>query len=135
MPQTVQTVVQGIDAIMIYADDPRSLADWYATHLGIVTSPEKDGNYYGEVVDEKAGKSVHIGIYSNAERVGKDGRPVMVNYRIEDFDTFLTTMEERNVKIEKVIDESYGRFAYFRDGEGNRIEVWSPNPLLKASHG
>lgn len=119
--------VKGIDAIMIYAEDPQALSAWYATHLGISTSREKDGNFYGEVSDEKAGKSIHLGIYG--EETGRDPRAVMVNYRVDDLDAFLASLEEKGIEVEEVVEESYGRFAHFRDGEGNRIEVWSPRSL------
>lgn len=46
--------VEGVDAVMLCARDPKALAAWYARHLGIRTrhNPD-DGRYYGDIPDER----------------------------------------------------------------------------------
>ena len=42
-------------------------------------------------------------------------------------DAFLDRMKQEGVKIDpKRQDESYGRFAWIYDSDGNKIELWQP---------
>jgi predicted enzyme related to lactoylglutathione lyase len=53
--------------------------------------------------------------------------PAMVNYRVEDLDAMLQALASEGVWIDpKRKDHPYGRFAWIRDPEGNRIELWQP---------
>ena len=46
-------------------------------------------------------------------------------FRAEDLDAFLKGLAAKNVRIdEKRMDESYGKFAWVYDPEGNKIELW-----------
>ena len=50
-----------------------------------------------------------------------------VNFRVEDLDALLRTLREEGVPVEDRIGEhEYGRFAWIRDSEGNRVELWEP---------
>ena len=51
----------------------------------------------------------------------------MINYRVEDLDGLLKKLGEEGVWIDpKREDADYGRFAWIKDPEGNRIELWEP---------
>jgi predicted enzyme related to lactoylglutathione lyase len=52
--------------------------------------------------------------------------PLMINYRVANLDRMLEQLRKSGVKIEKVEDSDYGRFAWMMDPEGNRIELWEP---------
>ena len=120
---------KGIDAVMIYADNPDALSTWYKQHLGIVThrNPD-DGNYYadGGVADTLTGHHVQFGIYLSATTASGSPRRLMVTYRVDDFDAAVTELGKNGICIKDITDESYGRFAHFADPEGNPIEIWSP---------
>jgi predicted enzyme related to lactoylglutathione lyase len=118
--------VTGIGSIMIYANDPQALSEWYASRLGIKTSLNSgDGNYYGEVKDALVDKATPIGIYPAEQRLSDGSHAVMVNYRVDDFDEFLADLRGKGEDISKVLDEPYGKFAYLSDPEGNPIEIWA----------
>jgi predicted enzyme related to lactoylglutathione lyase len=52
----------------------------------------------------------------------------MINYIVDDLDPLLDRLKEKGVKIDpKRIDESYGRFAWIYDLDGNKIELWQPS--------
>ena len=52
--------------------------------------------------------------------------PFMINYIVDDLDALLDRLKQ-GVKIdEKRMDESYGRFAWIYDPDGNKIELWQP---------
>jgi len=48
----------------------------------------------------------------------------MINYRVADLERMLEQLRRGGVKVEKVEDYDYGRFAWITDPEGNRIELW-----------
>jgi len=51
----------------------------------------------------------------------------MVNYIVDDMDALLDRLKQEGVKIDpKRMDESYGRFAWIYDADGNKIELWQP---------
>jgi len=50
----------------------------------------------------------------------------VVNYRVHDLTAFLEQLKADGVPVEKTEDFEYGRFAWIRDPEGNRIELYQP---------
>ena len=53
----------------------------------------------------------------------------MINYIVDDMDALLDRLKQEGVKIDaKRMDESYGRFAWIYDLDGNKIELWQPLP-------
>lgn len=117
--------IKGIGAVMIYANQPAELAEWYLANLGIETSlNEEDGFYYGDVKDEAAGYTVHFGIFAAEKRLSDEHHALMINYRTDDLDGFLAELKSAGITVEKTLDTDYGRFAYIRDPEGNPIELY-----------
>lgn len=58
---------------------------------------------------------------------GGGRQSVMVNYRVRDLDALLAGLRAQGVEQVNGIDEYwYGRSAWIRDGEGNRVELWQP---------
>jgi len=56
----------------------------------------------------------------------------MINYIVDDMDALLERLEQEGVKIDpKRQDESYGRFAWIYDADGNKIELWQPPAAKK----
>ena len=52
----------------------------------------------------------------------------MINYNVDDLDALLDRLKEEGVKIDaKRMNESYGRFAWIYDLDGNKIELWQPS--------
>lgn len=47
-----------------------------------------------------------------------------VNYHVDVLDRLIAQLEADGIEIEKRQDESYGRFAWIHDPEGNKIELY-----------
>jgi predicted enzyme related to lactoylglutathione lyase len=117
--------IKGIGAVMIYANQPAELAQWYFAQLGIETSlNDEDGFYYGDIKDQASGYTVHFGIFAAEKKLAEDNHALMVNYRIDNLDEFLSQLKTDGIVIEKTLNTDYGRFAYIRDPEGNPIELY-----------
>ena len=51
----------------------------------------------------------------------------MVNFTVSDLDALLAQLRAAGVDVDdKVEDHEYGRFGWFTDPEGNRVELWQP---------
>ena len=51
----------------------------------------------------------------------------MINFRVDNLDELLAQLMPANIWIDpKREDHAYGRFAWIRDPEGNRVELWEP---------
>jgi catechol 2,3-dioxygenase-like lactoylglutathione lyase family enzyme len=53
-------------------------------------------------------------------------QPFMINLRVHDLDTVLADLTAKDIHPIKRQDESYGKFAWIRDADGNRIELYEP---------
>jgi predicted enzyme related to lactoylglutathione lyase len=53
----------------------------------------------------------------------------MLNLRVDNLDAVLEKLRTAGALIDpKREDHDYGRFAWFHDPEGNRVELWQPPP-------
>ena len=51
----------------------------------------------------------------------------MINYRVDDLDALLAKLTAAGVWVDpNRMNESYGRFAWIKDLDGNRLELWQP---------
>jgi predicted enzyme related to lactoylglutathione lyase len=51
----------------------------------------------------------------------------MINFRVRDLHAMLAQLRAAGAAVdEKVPEESYGKFGWVMDPEGNRIELWQP---------
>jgi predicted enzyme related to lactoylglutathione lyase len=58
---------------------------------------------------------------------GPTEQKAMLNLRVDDLDAVLEKLRAAAGDIDlKREDHDYGRFAWFNDPEGNRVELWQP---------
>jgi predicted enzyme related to lactoylglutathione lyase len=112
--------VSGIGGFFFRAQDPEALGAWYERNLGIsVTSPEP--------WVQEAGMTVFAPFPADTDYFGRREQQVMLNFRVHDLDSMLAQLRAAGATVEDdIIDESYGRFGYAVDPEGNRFELWQP---------
>lgn len=54
----------------------------------------------------------------------------MINFRVENLESLLTTLKDEGVTIIGGVEMfGYGKFAHIIDPEGNKIELWEPNDI------
>jgi catechol 2,3-dioxygenase-like lactoylglutathione lyase family enzyme len=128
--------IVGLNALVIYAADPKILAAWYQKWLGIVTLENADdGNFYGEIEDAHSGFTFQFAIFKAPQTLPAGSRSAMLTYRVDDYDIFVGGLERAGIAVER-IPEEYGRFARLQDPEGNPIELYAPfaPPNIDLSH-
>jgi predicted enzyme related to lactoylglutathione lyase len=124
--------VDGIGGVFIYANDAKALSNWYAHHFGLKLETYEDGKVYGtEFKYRRLGDSSQIdstvfSICQSKTTLPAEHREAVINYRVRDLQTFLEQLKAEAIEIEKTEDFDYGRFAWIKDPEGNRIELYQP---------
>ncbi len=112
--------VSGIGGYFFRAADPEALAAWYEANLGIV-------GVGGAPWEQEAGMTVFAPFPADTDYFGRREQQTMLNFRVTDLDAMLAQLRAAGATVEDdVIDESYGRFGYAVDPEGNRFELWQP---------
>lgn len=114
----------GVGGVFLRAKDPKALSAWYAAHLGI---PTQDGGALAFDGPESTGMTVFAHFPLDTRYFGEGAQQVMVNFRVDDLDGLLERLAKAGARIDsKREDYAYGRFAWFWDPEGNRVELWQP---------
>jgi predicted enzyme related to lactoylglutathione lyase len=120
--------VTGIGGIFFRSKDPQTLAQWYARHLGFDIEPEGDVSifrwrYRGD--PERKGATVWGAFAQDTDYFGSDEAQLMLNYRVEDLEAVIAALRVEGVQIEReIIANQHGKFAWIRDLEGRRVELW-----------
>lgn len=122
--------VKGIGGVFLYAEDPKGLAEWYARHLGLDFMDWGEGACYGLIfthADPDGAEIQTVFSFQKAKEPLGKGRPeCMVNWRVADLEALCRDLQAAGVAIEKQEDSEYGRFAWIRDPEGHRLELYQP---------
>lgn len=121
--------VTGLGGIFFRARSTESSMAWYEKHLGI--KPEWPGGHafrWREAGEpEKPGTTVWSLFAPDTGYFGEQTQQYMVNYRVDNLDALLDALKAEGVWVDpKREDSEYGRFAWIRDCDGNRIELWEP---------
>jgi catechol 2,3-dioxygenase-like lactoylglutathione lyase family enzyme len=124
-------LVEGIGGVFIYSNDPARLAAWYEKHLGF--TGERDPQMGAFIYSFKrggegaaAGEPTTIwAILPTSEPRAAAPPRYAINYRVPDMDRMLQHLRDGGVEIEKMEDHpDAGRFAWVKDADGNRVELY-----------
>ena len=124
--------VDGIGGVFIYANDAKALSNWYAHHFGLRLETYEEGKVYGtefkyrRLVDSSKLDSTVFSITQSKVALGTERREAVINYRVRDLAGFLEQLRADGIEVEKTEDFDYGRFAWIKDPEGNKIELYQP---------
>jgi predicted enzyme related to lactoylglutathione lyase len=128
--------VTGLGGFFFKAQSPGKLAEWYRVHLGVELQPAGKGDNAPRFTSfewserDKADKhgSTSFSIFpADTKYFGPGSSQFMVNFRVANLDRLLAQLKSEGVTvIDKSDDESFGKFGWAVDSEGNRIELWEP---------
>jgi len=121
--------VTGIGGVFLRSKDPKAMVKWYAEHLGIAMSPYFDGTSFEwkDEVPAGTGQTAWSVFKADSTKLGELTQQAMVNYRVDDLDALLESLAAAGVWIDpKREDGDYGKFAWIKDCDGNRVELWQP---------
>jgi predicted enzyme related to lactoylglutathione lyase len=114
----------GLGGTFLKVKDPKALYAWYEKHLGIQQAE------YGSFVFPKSDVTADTVLAFFPESSGHFGtcsQTTMLNLRVDDLDGLLDAMSAAGVSVDPKRDShEYGKFGWFTDPEGNRVELWEP---------
>ena len=120
--------VTGVGGVFLRSPDPKRLAQWYADHLGVPLTEWGGANFvWSDEIPAGTGSTAWSTFPDDTAYFGEGKQAVMVNYRVDDLEGLLEALAAKYVWIDpKRENAEYGRFAWIRDCDGNRVELWEP---------
>ena len=120
----------GIGGVFFKSANRDQMREWYAKHLGLADKGQGAMLPWREHDDpQKEHVTVWTIFPASTKYLDPSPAPFMINYIVDDMDALLDRLKQEGVKIDaKRMDESYGRFAWIYDLDGNKIELWQPLP-------
>lgn len=120
----------GIGGVFFKSANRDQMREWYAKHLGLVDKGYGVMLPWREKDDPQKEHATVWTIFPASTDYVPATQPLMINYIVDDLDALLERLKQEGVKIDaKRMDESYGRFAWIYDADGNKIELWQPQTV------
>ena len=109
----------GLGGVFLRANDPQSLYDWYARHLGLTLT---SGTF---IFEEEPKSQLVLSFFPRSSEYFPTSQPAMLNFQVDDLDGVLDRLVAAGVEVDEKREQyEYGRFGWFKDPEGNRVELW-----------
>jgi catechol 2,3-dioxygenase-like lactoylglutathione lyase family enzyme len=120
--------ILGIGGVFFKSANRDQTREWYSKHLGLA---DKGSGAMLPWREHEDPQKEHVTVWSvfpaSSNYFDPSPAPFMINYIVDDMDALLDRLKQEGVKIDpKRMDESYGRFAWIYDADGNKIELWQP---------
>ena len=120
--------ILGIGGVFFKSANRDQMREWYSKHLGLTDKGQGAMLPWREHDDpQKEHVTVWTVFPTSTKYFDPSPAPFMINYIVDDMDALLDRLKQEGVKIDaKRMNESYGRFAWIYDLDGNKIELWQP---------
>jgi len=120
--------ILGIGGVFFKSANPGQTREWYSKHLGLA---DKGGGATFPWREHDDPQKEHVTAWTvfpnSTNYFDPSPAPFMINYIVDDLDALLDRLKDEGVKIDaKRMNETYGRFAWIYDPDGNKIELWQP---------
>lgn len=117
--------ITGVGGIFFKSKDPKKLAAWYRDVLGLHVE-----DWGGAMLHTDAPGHPPVVVWNafpeTTDYMAPSTRDFMVDFAVDDLDTFLATLTAKGVTILKREDGATGKFAWILDPDGTKIELWQP---------
>ncbi len=121
--------ILGIGGVFFKSADRDQMREWYSKHLGLADKGQGVMLPWREHDDPQKEHVTVWTVFPTSTDYIPATQPFMVNYIVDDMEALLDRLKQEGVKIvAKQMNESYGRFAWIYDSDGNKIELWQPLP-------
>jgi catechol 2,3-dioxygenase-like lactoylglutathione lyase family enzyme len=120
--------ILGIGGIFFKSDNRDQMREWYSKHLGLADKGQGAALPWREHDDPTKEHVTVWTVFPTSTHYFDPGHAsFMLNYIVDDLDALLDRLKQEGVTIDaKRMNESYGRFAWIYDSDGNKIELWQP---------
>jgi predicted enzyme related to lactoylglutathione lyase len=123
--------ILGVSGIFLDSDDPAALSAWYTEHFGFTFNEWEKGKTYGFEfffrLDDGRRSHTVFSLNKPKEPLGAARRTTTVNLRVENLSAFAEGLRAKGLEVKGPEDYGdMGAFAWVKDPEGNRLELYQP---------
>ena len=119
----------GVGGIFFRSPDPARLGAWYVEHLGFAVESWDDtrGSSFSPADMPPAAFTVWGAFTADTDYFGDSGQAYMINLVVDDLDAALANVAAGGAEVlDEREEHDFGRFGWFVDPDGNRVELWEP---------
>ncbi len=118
--------VIGLGGIFFKSNNPAKLCEWYAEHLKMNLTEYGAIEFKPDTLPPSA-ISVFSAFKNDTEYFNPSSKDFMINLIVDNVEEALKQAEEGGAELVGKIEEyDYGKFGWFIDPDGNKIELWKP---------
>jgi predicted enzyme related to lactoylglutathione lyase len=131
MTQSGKGRALGVGGVFFRSRNPALLGKWYADTLGLQVENWGDthGTSFAPADMPPTAFTVWSAFAANTEYFGDSGQGYMINLVVDDLDAALANIGNAGGQVlEEREEHDFGRFGWFVDPDGNRVELWEPPP-------
>lgn len=116
----------GVGGIFFKSENPKRLIEWYKQWLGMTVDEWNSVLFKPDGMP--AGSYTVWGPFDNSTSYFEpSSKEYMFNIVVDDLDGALAQVREGGAKvIDDTKEYEFGRFGWFLDPEGNKVELWEP---------
>ena len=129
MNQEGRGVALGVGGVFFRTENPAKLAAWYHEHLGLDVEGwgATSGASFSPAAMPANSFTVWGAFPADTEYFGDARQSFMINLVVDDLDAALGNVAAGGAQVvEEREEHDFGRFGWFEDPEGNRVELWEP---------
>lgn len=129
MSESSKGRVLGVGGVFFRSADPARLGAWYAEHLDLQIENwgQTHGTSFSPADMPASGFTVWSAFSADTEYFGTSGQGHMINLVVDDLDAALNNVRSGGAEVlEEREEHDFGRFGWFVDPDGNRVELWEP---------
>jgi len=121
--------VLGIGGIFFKSPDPQKLCQWYAQWLGFNIASESEPSFvpFSPGNMPANGYTVWSAFNSTTCYFSPSDKDFMFNLVVDNLDEALEQVRAGGAQeVGDIQKNEYGRFGWFLDPDGNKVELWQP---------
>jgi len=117
--------VLGVGGVFFKSPDPAGLRTWYARWLGLYT--EEHGVMFHPDTMPAGAFTLWSPFPVATEYFEPSQDAFMINFVVDDLDAMLAKARAGGARVmDKIEEYDYGRFGWFLDPDGHKVELWQP---------
>ncbi len=118
--------VLGVGGVFFKSKDPQALMKWYQSALGVPADSPDYATFFAATMPS-GGCTVFSPFKDSTEYFAPSSSSFMFNLIVDDLDGALRQVSEAGAALAgEVQSYDYGRFGWFIDPDGNKVELWEP---------
>jgi predicted enzyme related to lactoylglutathione lyase len=118
--------VLGIGGVFFKSADPEKLLKWYEEWLGFKGDPQSGITFLPQDMPKNS-LTVWSVFPADTTYFAPSGKEFMFNLVVDDLDGALLQVKQGGGQVVGEVQEfDYGRFGWFMDPDGNKVELWEP---------